>query len=82
MVWLGIIGLPFVLFFAWAFELTPEGIKREEEVDRSKSITHRTGHRLNYIVIGLLVVAVVFRCGLGVGTILNTCSDYNKYSFG
>jgi TolB-like protein/Tfp pilus assembly protein PilF len=59
-VWLGIIGLPFVLFFAWAFELTPEGIKREEDVDRSRSITQKTGHKLNYVVIGLLVIAVVF----------------------
>ena len=29
------LGLPFALFFAWAFEATPEGIKRESEVDRS-----------------------------------------------
>ena len=36
------IGLPFALLFAWAFELTPEGIKREKDVDRSASITPRT----------------------------------------
>ena len=32
-----VIGLPIALFFAWAFEVTPEGIKRESEVDRSAS---------------------------------------------
>jgi len=33
--WLGVIGFPFALLFAWAFELTPDGLKREHEVDRS-----------------------------------------------
>ena len=37
------IGLPVALFFAWAFEVTPEGIKREADVDRSQSITPTTG---------------------------------------
>jgi len=37
------IGFPVAMFFAWAFELTPEGIKREHEVDRSQSITPHTG---------------------------------------
>ena len=35
-------GLPLVLLFAWAFELTPEGLKREHQVDRSKSITAKS----------------------------------------
>src|SRR5210317_2275858 len=46
-----LLGLPLVLFFAWAFELTPEGIKREADVDRSKSITSQTGRKLDYIII-------------------------------
>ena len=54
---LGAIGFPFALFFAWAFELTPEGIKREHEVDRDASITSNTGQKLNYIIIALLVAA-------------------------
>jgi TolB-like protein/Tfp pilus assembly protein PilF len=53
-----IAGLPFVLVFAWAFEMTPEGIKREHEVDRSQSITNKTGRKLDFIVIGILVVAL------------------------
>ena len=38
-------GLPFAIIFAWAFEMTPEGLKRESEVDRSQSITTRTGRK-------------------------------------
>ena len=34
-----LVGFPIAVFFAWAFELTPEGVKRESEVDRERSIT-------------------------------------------
>ncbi len=57
--WIGIIGLPVVLIFSWVFELTPEGLKRESEVERSSSITSDTGRKINYVVIGLLIIAVV-----------------------
>jgi TolB-like protein/Flp pilus assembly protein TadD len=56
--WIGVIGFPFVIMFSWIYELTPEGLKRESEVDRSGSITHVTGRRLDYIIIGLLVLAI------------------------
>ena len=52
------IGLPLALFFAWAFEMTPEGIKKEKDIDRSESITPVTGQKLNYTIIGLLVLAL------------------------
>ena len=52
------IGFPLALFFAWAYELTPEGLKRENEVDRSRSIVSHTGRRIDYLIIGVLVVAV------------------------
>ena len=55
-----ILGLPLALFFAWAFEITPEGVKREKDVDRSQSITTQTGRKLDFIIIGVLVVAVGF----------------------
>jgi adenylate cyclase len=51
-------GLPFVLFFAWAFEITPQGIKRESEVDRSQSITTETGRKLNNAIVVVLVLAL------------------------
>ena len=52
------LGFPIVLGFAWAFELTPEGVKREKDVDRSKSITSHTGRRLDRLIIVILLVAV------------------------
>jgi len=52
------VGFVITLFFAWAYELTPEGVKRESEVDRSQSITHQTGQKLNYTIIALLVMAL------------------------
>jgi TolB-like protein/Flp pilus assembly protein TadD len=55
----------FVLFgfiaavvIAWAYEITPEGIKKESEVDRSQSITAHTGKKLDRIIIGFLLLAV------------------------
>ena len=52
------IGFPLALIFAWAFELTPEGLKLEKDVDRKKSITAQTGKKLDRIIIGILVIAV------------------------
>lgn len=54
------IAFPIILFVAWAFELTPEGVRRTADVPRDESITHVTGQRLNYIVTGLLAAAVAF----------------------
>ncbi|HNP62316.1 MAG TPA: hypothetical protein PKH39_00195 [Woeseiaceae bacterium] len=52
------LGLPVALFFAWAFEITPEGLKKEKDVDRSQSVTHDTGRKLNALIIGVLILAV------------------------
>ena len=46
-----LIGFPVALIFAWAFELTPEGVKREKHVDRSQSITQSTGRKLDFTII-------------------------------
>jgi TolB-like protein/lipopolysaccharide biosynthesis regulator YciM len=51
-------GMPFALIFAWAFELTPEGIKKERDVDRAQSITHHTGRKLDRAIIVVLVLAL------------------------
>lgn len=56
--WIGIVAFPFVVMFSWAYELTPEGLKRESEVDRSQSITHVTSRRLDYIIVALLALAI------------------------
>jgi TolB-like protein len=54
------LGFPFALIFAWAFELTPEGIKKERHVERAESVTHITGRKLDFIIIGVLAVALTF----------------------
>jgi hypothetical protein len=46
-----VIGFPIALILAWAFELTPEGIKRTEDVDLSKSVTRKTGRKLDFFII-------------------------------
>ena len=53
-----LIGFPLALILAWAFELTPEGIKKEKDVDRSESITHITSRKLDFLIIGVLTIAL------------------------
>ena len=54
------VGLPLALIFAWAFELTPEGVKKTEEVDREASVTADTGRKLNYAIIAVLALALAY----------------------
>jgi TolB-like protein len=49
------IGFPIALVFAWAFEMTPEGLKRESDIDRSASVTASTGKKLDKLIIVFLV---------------------------
>jgi TolB-like protein/Tfp pilus assembly protein PilF len=58
-----IIGFPIALILAWAFELTPEGIKRAEDVDLTKSTTHRSSHRLLWITAVVAIVAAALFVG-------------------
>ncbi len=51
---------PIAVIFAWAFELTPQGLKKTAEVAPEQSITSRTGQKINYLIIGVLVAAVAF----------------------
>jgi len=53
-------GLVFAIFFSWAFEMTPDGIKREHDVDRSKSITPQTGKKLNYLIFAVMAIAIIY----------------------
>ena len=57
--WLLAVGFPIALVFSWFYELTPEGISLERDVDPAESITHVTGRRLDFIVISLLCAAVI-----------------------
>ena len=55
-----IMGFPIALVIAWAFELTPEGIKRETAVEPTESISHTTSRKFDFAIIGLLTIAVVY----------------------
>ena len=54
------IGFPIVLIFAWAFEMTPDGIKKEKDIDRSQSITSKTGRKLDFTIIGIMALALIY----------------------
>ena len=58
--YLGLIGFPFAILFTWAFELTPDALKRTADVDPEQSITGKTGQTLNGVIIAMLVMAVAF----------------------
>ena len=53
------IGFPFWIAFSWFYEFTPQGLKRESEIDPADSIAHRTGRKLDFAIIGVLALAVV-----------------------
>jgi TolB-like protein/Tfp pilus assembly protein PilF len=55
-----IMGFPIAMIFAWAFEMTPEGLKKEKEVGRSESVSGSKGQKLNYAIMALLVLAVIY----------------------
>src|SRR4029077_8951491 len=55
-----VLGFPIALIFSWAFEITPEGIKRESEVADDQSISAHTGRK----IVGITVVVAVIAAGL------------------
>ncbi len=60
MVYVLAIGFLPVLAFSWIFELTPEGLKRDSEVDRAQSIAPQTAHRMERMITILFAIALVF----------------------
>jgi TolB-like protein/Flp pilus assembly protein TadD len=63
-----ILGFPVALVFSWAFEITPEGIKRESEVAPDQSITHHTGRK----IVGITIVLAVIAAGMFVFRMVGT----------
>ena len=55
-----ILGLPIALVLSWAYELTPEGVKPTKSSAQSEGIPQTTGHTINYVITGLLTVALAF----------------------
>jgi hypothetical protein len=52
------IGFPVAATFAWAFEITPDGLMKEKDVDRSQSITNVTGRKLDRVIMAVLALAL------------------------
>src|SRR5579863_4729819 len=57
---IAIIGFPIALLIAWAYEITPEGLKPTDEVPLQKSITRQTGRKLDRAIIVVLAVALTY----------------------
>lgn len=55
----GVIGFPLWVAFAWFYEFTPDGLKRESEIDPADAAAHRTRSTWDFAIIGVLSVAVV-----------------------
>jgi TolB-like protein/tetratricopeptide (TPR) repeat protein len=58
LIWIGVVGLPFALAFAWIFELTPEGLRREPDVDHAATAGPQRLRRLDLLIVGLLALAI------------------------
>ncbi len=54
-----ILGFPVIVLFAWAYEITPEGLKPTSHVAKSRSITAETGRKLNLVLLVLVAVAAL-----------------------
>ena len=54
-----LIGFPIALLISWAFEMTPEGLKKTADVDTGESIASTTGQKINYIIIAALALVVL-----------------------
>ena len=55
-----VIGFVPALIFSWVFELTPQGLKRDEDVPPEQSIAPQTGRRMNRMIIAVLALAVAY----------------------
>ncbi len=53
-----VLGFPIAMLLAWLYEFTPEGIVRTEDVDPKKSIRQSTGRKLDFAIIGVLLLVI------------------------
>ena len=54
-----VIGFPFWMAFAWFYEFTPSGLRRESDIDPADSVAHATNRKFDFTIIGVLAIAVV-----------------------
>jgi len=52
------LGFPFVLIFSWVYEMTPEGLRRETNIDSGQSIKPEIGHKMNVLIVVMLALAI------------------------
>jgi hypothetical protein len=52
-----IFGFPVALVLAWAFEITPQGVKRARDVDPNKTVSRAAGRKLVGVTIALAIIA-------------------------
>ncbi len=52
------VGFPLFLIFSWTYEITPDGLKKESNVDSGRSIVDKTAGKLNCALIVLFVLAI------------------------
>ncbi len=55
-----LLGAPVAIILAWAYEVTPDGVVLTANVSKDESITADTGQKINYMIIGVLALAVIF----------------------
>ena len=54
-----LLGFLPVMIFSWVYEMTPEGLKKEKDIDRSQSVAPETGRKINVLIIVMLALAIV-----------------------
>ena len=75
------IGFPVAIIVAWAFELTPEGLKRTREVDPDASITPVTGQKINHLIIGVLTAIFTLAVYTGLEKGIKWIGNVNMWVF-
>ncbi|MEE8094485.1 MAG: hypothetical protein V3T47_09645, partial [Gammaproteobacteria bacterium] len=55
-----LVGFPIALILSWAYELTPDGMERTKSAPLSESIAKVAGRKLDFVIIGVLAIAVAF----------------------
>lgn len=53
-----LLGLPFALFFAWAFEITPDGVQRDRNANRGRSVPANKRRTLDLVIMGTMAIAI------------------------
>jgi len=53
-----LLGFPIMLMVSWVYEMTPEGLRRDKDIDHSESVSSETGRKINTLTVVLLVLAI------------------------